>query len=190
MRRTSEWRRFTLLAACATLIGSVGCETPADPSSLSARRHAPASPFMSRSPDGTEVGYYNGVVYRWQFPSGTSNDQRELFLPDCFNAGPDFTQREVQAGVGSLYAIFLPSATQHMCPDGSDLHDHVLSAVPGQPGGEVFWDLKEVWPGPNYDPSLGTLTSEEAILSAASHDQVIIIDDQIVLHAVVLGPVR
>jgi hypothetical protein len=90
--------------------------------------------------------------------------------------------------VGRLYAIFLPGATLHSCPDGSDLHDHLLSAVPGTPGYSAFWDLVEVWPDVNFVPSIMPITSVEALDDALAKHQVFLIDDEIILHAVVLGP--
>ena len=176
---------FAGLAIVATALGACGTA-----SETLAPHRAPRAALMSRDPEATEVGYFNGVVYRWQFPSGGSNNQNELVLPDCFRVGSDFTAHDVNAAVGVLYAVFLPNVTQHACPDGTDLHDHVLSVVPGEPGSATFWDLKEVVQGPNWNPGVGLLTSEAAIKTAESLGQVIVVDDQIILHVVVLGPVH
>jgi len=69
-------------------------------------------------------------------------------------------------------------------------HDHILSAVPGAPGYSTLWDLWEAWPGPNFDPAIMPITSEAALLAAAAAQQVVLLDDQLPLHAVVIGPVR
>lgn len=171
-----------VLALCGSLLAGCGGSPRLTGPAL------PSHPSLQRSADATEVSYYNGLVYRWQFPSGGSSDQNELVLPDCFRAGPDFTQHTQFGQVARLYALFLPGATQHSCPDGSDLHDHVLSDVPGTPGYATLWDLIEAWPGPNFNPAIMPITSEDALLNAARLGQVIIIDDQIVLHAAVIGP--
>jgi hypothetical protein len=171
-----------VLAASATL--TLACDNTLDPS----RR--PQAARFSRSPEATELGYYSGSLYRWQFPSGTSDNQNELVLPDCFRVGPDFTRHNGPTPSGRLYAIFLPGATLHSCPDGSDLHDHLLSAVSGTAGYSTFWDLVEVWPDVNFDPAIMPITSEEALDDAVAKHQVFLIDDEITLHAVVLGPAQ
>jgi len=184
----TTWRPRAIISLCVISMAALGaCGAASE--SLAPRR-APHVALMARDPEATEVGYFNGIVYRWQFPSAGSNNQNELVLPDCFRVGPDFTTRDVHAAVGVLYALFLPNSDQHACPDGGDLHDHVLSAVPGEPGGSTFWDLQEVIEGPNWTPAVGKLTSEAGIKAAAALGQVIIIDDEIILHAVVLGPVH
>ena len=144
-------------------------------------------PAFTHSTDATETGYFNGVVYSWQFPSQGSNDQNELIV-ECFHLGPD--NNWPNGKVGTLYAVFLPGANQHSCPDGTVVHDHILSAVPGTSGYSTKWDLKEAWPGPNFNPSIMPITSEAALLSAAQLGQVIILDDELILEAVVTGPVH
>lgn len=178
--------RVALMAAC--LAGgslTAACEStePTTSSVALATAHVNAAP-----PQGAaETGYFNGQSYQFVFPSGTSNNQNEL-LADCFRLGPDLTTHP--AGPSArLYAIFLPGASLHSCPDGSVVHDHLLSTVPGFPGYTGHWDLLEAWPGPNFIPGIVPITSEADLLAAASAGQVIIIDDQLPLLAVVKGPI-
>jgi hypothetical protein len=190
MRSISTIFPPTFSSACLVVgfaLAGLGCAGGRDIAAPAVRPTVGTS-SLERSPDATEVGYFNGLVYRWQFPSGGSNDQRELVLPDCFRVGPDFTLHTDGGPVAVLYAIFLPGANQHSCPDGSDIHDHVLSAVPGTAGYATLWDLKEVWPGENFTPSIMPITSESALLQAEKLHQVMLIDDEILLKANVLGP--
>ncbi len=174
------------LAAFASGIVLVSaCDQTRDPSGLvtpSARR------FSAVAGTTGEVAYFDGQVYAWQFPSQSSNKQNELVF-DCFHLGVDVTGR-VAPHVNRLYAVFLPGANQHSCPDGTEVHDHILSAIPGSPGYSSVWDLMEVWPGPSFDPSIMPITSEQALLAAATAGQVVILDDQFPLHAVVTGPAQ
>jgi hypothetical protein len=160
-----------------------GCQG-SSPSSLPTSER----PALLLSPAGSsgELGYFDGKVYRWQFPSGVSNNQNELLL-DCFRAGPDLSGHPSGA-LGRLYAVFLPGANQHSCPDGTVVHDHILSAVPGSPGYETRWELWEAVPGPEIGSATLPITSEAALLHAAQLGQVLLQDDQIVLLAVVTGP--
>ena len=178
----------------AALIGALvllaGCDQTHDASAVAAPRHpTPSTSRASASKDKDgESGYYNGRVYSWSFPSGSSNNQNQLIV-DCFHLGVDITSR-TPSNVGRLYAVFLDGAHQHSCPDGTILHDHILSSVPGAPEYTTVWDLMEAWPGPNFDPGIMPITSEEALLAAVGAGQVVLIDDQLLLHAVVTGPAQ
>ena len=143
---------------------------------------------MTKSTDAGETGYFNGTIYKFQFPSQNSNNQNELIV-DCFRLGSDINGH-ANGPRAVLYAIFLPGASMHSCPDGSIMHDHLLSAVPGSPGYATQWELKEVWPGDNFIPSIVPIKSNAALQSAVDLGQVIVLDDEIVLHLVVTGPVR
>lgn len=173
-----------LLAATAAL---AGCESqPASPTR--------ADLLSSTTHDGNvELAWFNGQVYHWAFPSQYGNTPKELLI-DCnpgdgyFHAGLLLPPTVPANGTMKMYAVFLQGATQHSCPDGSFKHDHVLSAVPGTMGYSPQWAIFDVDPGPNFDPAIMPLTSEVAILNAAANGQVIVIDDQIVFHATVLGP--
>ena len=142
---------------------------------------------MVAGSSGENGAYFNGQRYAWKFPSGKSNDQRELVF-GCFRVGVDMIDHAQPRA--RLYALFLPGATMHSCPDGSDMHDHILSAVPGSPGYATQFGLLEVWPGPNFDPSIVPITSEADLIAAEEAGQVVIIDDDVALHATVTGPVK
>jgi hypothetical protein len=145
-------------------------------------------PSYQRSAEATEPVYYNGTVYRFQLPSSASNDQNELIVLGCFRAGPDFTDHAHNATSATLYALFLPGADQHACPDGTQAHDHIVSAVPGAPGYATLWNLKAVVPGPAFDQSIMPITSERALLNAEALGQVVIIDTGVPLKGVIVGP--
>ena len=49
-----------------------------------------------------------------------------------------------------FYTLFVPGATQMMCPDGTLVHDMVLTAVPGDPGYNGAVRLWRCGPGPNW----------------------------------------
>jgi hypothetical protein len=190
MKSITRSNRVIIAAGVILALAAAGCDDNRDVAAPSAARLAPGAPSLDRAPDATEPGYYNGLVYTFQFPSGGSNDQRELVLPDCFRVGPDFTQHAAEGSVATLYALFLPGANQHECPGGIDVHDHVLSAVPGSPGYATLWDLKEVLPGENANDLVMPITSEAALFHARDLKQVIIVDDEILLKANVIGPGR
>lgn len=165
-----------LVGAAGLLL--VGCDSGPRVAAPTAVR-----PSLSRSAESEEVAYADGKVVRWQFPSGSSNDQNELVIV-CFRAGPDMTTH-ASVPRGRLYAVFLPGVTQHACPDGSVLHDHILSAVPSDPSYSTQWELWDVVPGPNFSPGIVPITSESALLAAATAGMVELIDDELVVHAVV-----
>jgi hypothetical protein len=172
--------RLAVLGILMASASIVGCD----------RATSVASPVvgavaLARSTDNLEHAYFDGRVVTWQFPSGSSSDQNELVL-GCFRAGPDFNTH-ANGPRGRLYAVFLEGANQHSCPDGTDVHDHILSAIPGSPNYSTQWELLEVWPGPSFDPGIMPITSEAALLAAEKLGQVVIIDDEIVLHAVVVS---
>lgn len=146
----------------------------------------PAAKAMNAMP--SELAYYNGVVYEWQSPAGTSNDPNQL-VRACFMLGPDVNGHP-SGPAGRLYAIVAPGATQHACPDGTRRHDHVLSAVPGVSGYTPHWHLLNVVPGANFTIAIMPLTSEAAVLAAAAAGQVQIIDTGVTIIGPVLGPVR
>lgn len=178
-------RQFTLVtrAAPTTLIGTLALLLACDSNS---RVVAPTSirPSLSVSKE-VELSYANGNVVQWQFPSGSSNNQNE-FIIVCFRAGPDITTH-ANAPRARLYGVFLPGVTQHACPDGSVLHDHILSAVPGDASYSTEWELWDVVPGPNFSPAIMPITSEAALFAAEQAGMVELIDDELVVHAVVLG---
>jgi hypothetical protein len=117
-----------------------------------------------------------------------SDNQNELIVLGCFRAGPDFTDHAHDATSATLYALFLPGADQHACPDGTQAHDHIVSAVPGSPGYATLWNLKAVVPGPAFNQSIMPITSERALLNAEAFGQVVIMDTGVPLKGVIVGP--
>jgi hypothetical protein len=133
----------------------------------------------------SEVAFYQGTLYQWMSPAGSSNDPNQL-VRACFHLGPDLTGHP-SGPAGRLYAIVVPGATQHACPDGSRRHDHVLSAIPGAPGYVPRWHLINAVPGPNFSINIMPLTSEEAVLAAAAAGQIVLIQTGVVVMGPVLG---
>lgn len=168
----------TLIGAAVLLLACDGTARVVSPTSI--------RPSLGVSAESDEIAYADGQVFRWQFPSGTSSNQNELIIV-CFRAGPDITEH-ANAPRGRLYAVFLPGVTQHACPDGSVLHDHILSAVPGDASYGTQWELWDVVPGPNFSPTIVPIMSESALLAAEKAGMVELIDDELVVHAVVTGP--
>jgi hypothetical protein len=138
---------------------------------------------------GSEVGYYNGEVYEFIMPSSNSSNPNQ-FVFTCYSLGPNFTDSPAEP-TGTLYAILVEGATQGSCPDGSDKHDHILSTVPGEPGYTPVWNVKIVLAGPNFDPGIMPVTSEQALMAAVNAGQLFIVDPPtpIIFNAPVVGPV-
>ena len=178
-RPVTKWLGAIALALGSTL--AMGCQGESRPVVPSAVRPM----LMVAGGAGENGAYFNGRLYKWTFPSSKGSDQRELVF-GCFRVGVDMIDRAQPRA--RLYALFLPGATMHACPDGSDKHDHILSAVPGSPGYATQFGLLEVWPGPNFDPSIVPIKSEADLFAAEQAGQVVIIDDEVALHAVVGGP--
>jgi hypothetical protein len=80
----------------------------------------------------------------------------------------------------------VPGVTQHSCPDGTQAHDHVLSAVPGTPGYTGAWRLIIVIPGPNFDVNDMPYTSVAAVEAGVSAGKLMLQDPGIELLAPVV----
>jgi hypothetical protein len=147
------------------------------------------APSTNTAPVHTsELAFFEGALYEWMSPAGSSSDPNQL-VRACFHLGPDLTGH-ANGPAGRLYAIVVPGATQHACPDGSRRHDHVLSAVPGTPGYVPRWVLINVVPGPNFTQDIMPLTSEEAVLAAASSGKLTIIQTGVTILGPVIGLVQ
>ena len=162
--------------------------TSCDSSSMSAPKPSAAADQASgggsaTDPGISELAFFQGTLYQWMSPAGSSSDPNQL-VRACFHLGPDLIGH-ASGPAGRLYAIVVPGATQHACPDGSRKHDHVLSAVPGTPGYVPRWHLINAVPGPNFSIEIMPLTSEQAVLAAAAAEQITIIQTGVV----VMGPV-
>ncbi len=77
--------------------------------------------------------FYEGQVFEVMMgPSGNSENPNQVSSP-CWGLGPDFTEANRSAEVPLFYTLFVPGADQMSCPDGTRMHDMVLTAVPGDP---------------------------------------------------------
>jgi len=135
---------------------------------------------------GNEFAYYNGQLYALHIPSEASNSAGQ-FIFDCFHLGPNLNDNPT-GPTATIYAVIAEGASLDSCPDGSQKHDHILSAAPGTPGYSPVWRLKVVTEGPNFDPSIMPVTSEQALMDALAAGQLVNIDfPPIVFMAPVVG---
>lgn len=117
-----------------------------------------------------EPAYYNGDEVGLLVPSGSSNNPSQV-VSACFHLGPQHTSSEA---TNTLYALFVPGATQFSCPDGSRLHDHVITAAPGDPGYTGAWTVVRVTPGPNFDVGKMPYTSEAEVLTGVAAGELVL----------------
>lgn len=134
-----------------------------------------------------EFAYYNGQLYGLHIPSEGSNNPNQ-FTFACYSLGPDLTDQPA-GPTATMYAILAEGASLDSCPDGSDKHDHLISAVPGVSGYAPRWNVKLVLEGPNFDASVIPVTSEQALLVAVDAGQLVIVDPpvSIIFEAPVIG---
>lgn len=133
-----------------------------------------------------DLTWYDGVEYYLLFPSANSSDENQ-FTFGCFNLGPDQTGKHHHQ-VGTLYASFLPGVSQDSCPDGTVLHDHIVSAIPGDADYAPYWRPVFVLPTSSFDPSITPrLESEAAILAAVDAGQVVLVPQDFIVHAEIAG---
>lgn len=174
-----------VLSACST-----GSMTPnvSSPNSLTRGTTVRTVAVTSSVTNGPiEPAYFNGRLYEFHIASVTSQNKNE-FVSGCFNLGPINTGLP-HGPMGQLYALFVTGATMHSCPDGSNLHDHLLSAVPGSPGYHPLWQVLIVVDGPNPDPSIIPIKSVAALQAAVAAGQVAILSfDGTIIEAPVVGP--
>jgi len=71
-------------------------------------------------------------------------------------------------------------------PDGTQAHDHVLSAVPGTPGYTGAWTLIIVTPGPSFHVSDMPYTSVGAVEAGVRDGKLLLQDPGIELLAPVV----
>ena len=137
-----------------------------------------------------EFAYYNGQLYGLHIPSEGSNNPNQ-FTFFCYSLGPDFTDSPAEP-TSTMYAVVAEGASLDSCPDGSNKHDHIISAVPGTPGYTPEWTIKLVVEGPNFDPSIMPVTSEQELMTAVNAGQLLIGDLPItvIIKAPVIGPVK
>lgn len=144
----------------------------------------------TESGSALEFAYYNGHLYEIQLPSSNSSNPNQ-FTFACYSLGPDFTDSPAEP-TGTMYAIVAEGASLDSCPDGSNKHDHIVSAVPSTPGYTPEWNIKLVVEGPNFDPGIMPVTSEQELMTAVKAGQLVIGDlpITIIIKAPVIGPVK
>ncbi len=69
----------------------------------------------------------------------------------CWGLGPNFSETNRSADVPVFYTLFVPGATQLMCPDGTRVHDMVPTAVPGDRNYNGAVRLVRCTPGMNFE---------------------------------------
>ncbi len=146
----------------------------------------------SATHDGTQPekwpAYYDGrVVTVMMGPGGNSANPHQI-PHACFGLGPDFSGTSRAADVPLLYIVMVPGATQMSCPDGSGMHDMVLTAVPGDPGYNPVVQLVVCNPGPDFTASAMPYTSASAVEAAINAGQLRCRTLQHIRFSQVVGP--
>ncbi len=110
--------------------------------------------------------YYEGEIRHVMMgPGGNSNNPNQAPSP-CWGLGPDFSKTKRAADVPLFYTLFVPGASQMMCPDGTRVHDMVLTAVPGDAGYNGAVRLVRCVRGPNFDIADMPYTSAQQVEAA------------------------
>jgi hypothetical protein len=117
-----------------------------------------------------EPAYYDGDEVGLLVPSGSSNNPNQI-VSACFYLGPRHRSNEATS---TLYALFVPGATQFSCQDGSRLHDHVIATAPGDPGYSGAWTVVRVTPGPNFDESDMPYKTETQVLAGVAAGELVL----------------
>ncbi|HWI05952.1 MAG TPA: hypothetical protein VNT54_00375 [Solirubrobacteraceae bacterium] len=127
-------RRASAIVACALVAAGVP---------------AAALATHGNQPEKFPAYYEDQVRQVMMGPSGNSQNPNQAPSP-CWGLGPNFSQTNRSADVPIFYTLFVPGATQMMCPNGSLTHDMVLTAVPGDPGYNGAVQLVRCGKGPNF----------------------------------------
>jgi hypothetical protein len=117
-----------------------------------------------------EPAYYDGHEVGLLVPSGSSDSPNQV-VSGCFHLGPQHRSSEPTS---KLYSLFVPGATQFSCPDGSRLHDHVITAAPGDPGYTGAWTVVRADPGPNFNIGKMPYTTEAEVLAGVAAGELIL----------------
>jgi hypothetical protein len=67
-----------------------------------------------------------------------------------------------------MYGIHAEGTTQMACPNGSAMHDMILSVAPGDPGYQPLVGFIHCFEGPNFDVADMPYTSAAAVEAAAA----------------------
>ena len=135
------------------------------------------------SPIEYEPIYYDDQVYQAINPGGQSNNRNQLTY-GCFDLGPDLNGKAASATI-PVYAVLWSGANQHVCPDGSLAHDHVVVAVPGEAGWSPHWKVVFIIP---IDENVLELpfTSNEQVEAAIAAGQVAVVETGLIINAPVV----
>ena len=134
-----------------------------------------------------EPAYYEGQEVGLLVPSGSSHNPNQVIGGGgCFPLGPDMSGTG-RTKAATLYALFVPGATQYGCPDGSRTHDHVIAAAPGDPGYSAAWRVIVAAPGPNFDVEKMPYTSEAQVLAGVAAQELVLNDTGFSFRAPVVG---
>jgi hypothetical protein len=134
-----------------------------------------------------EPAYYQGQEVGLLVPSGNSENPNQVIGGGgCFSLGPDMSKTG-RAKAATLYALFVPGATQYGCPDGSRTHDHVIGVAPGDPGYSAAWHVIVATPGPNFDVSDMPYTSVDEVLTGVTAGELVLSDTGFEFRAPVVG---
>ncbi len=147
-----------------------------------------ASPKVLATHGDVEVwpAYYEDeVVYVMMGPSGNNLNQVNF---GCWGLGPDISGASKPKGLPEFYALFVPGATQMYCPNGSNPHDMIVTAVPGDPGYNPKIQLTACGPDENFDESKMPYTSASAVEAGIVADELVCGPFGVLLSPVVLGP--
>jgi hypothetical protein len=117
-----------------------------------------------------EPAYYDGDEVGLLVPSGSSNNRNQV-VSGCFHLGPQHRSSEATS---TLYALFVPGATQFSCPDRSRSHDHVITTAPGDPGYTGAWTVVRVDPGANFDIGNMPYTTEAGVLAGVAAGELVL----------------
>ncbi len=135
--------------------------------------------------------YYDGQVRQVMMgPSGNSQNPNQA-PSACWGLRPDFSKKKRSADVPVFYTLFVPGATQMMCPEGvtpSRTHDMVLTAVPGDPGYNAAVQLVRCRPGPNFDIADMPYTSAAEVEAGIAAQELSCTPIRILAAPVVGGP--
>ena len=143
-------RNASLMAVCALLVAAIP---------------GVALATHGKKPEKFPAWYEGEVRQVMMGPSGNSRNPNQAPSP-CWGLGPNFSETNRSADVPLFYTLFVPGATQMMCPDGTRVHDMVLTAVPGDPGYNGAVQLVRCVDGPNPGVPAMPLTSAAAVEAA------------------------
>ncbi len=149
-----------------------------------------ASPKVLATHGDVEVwpAYYEDeVVYVMMGPSGNSANLNQV-IDGCWGLGPDISGASKPKGLPEFYAIFYAEATQMYCPDDSNKHDMIVTAIPGDRGYNPKVQLIGCGPDVNFDVSKMPYTSASAVEAGIAAGELACGPGGVLLSPVVLGP--